>query len=73
MLEKPSRSKGKLTLTKNKHKMPTRTKSVEMSKIMANSEFHLHHFLCESRGFKIGRSSHRRYLVKKVFSKILEN
>ena len=31
--------------------MPTGTKSVEMNKIVTNSEMHLHHCLCESRGF----------------------
>ena len=33
---------------------------------MTSSEIHLHHFLCESRGFKIGKSSHRRCSIKKV-------
>ena len=73
MLKKPSGCNGKLVLAENKHKMPTRTKSVEMSKIVSNSEIHLHHCLCESRGFKIGRSNHRRCSVKKVFLKILQN
>ena len=53
--------------------MPNRTKSVEMSKIVSNSEIHLHHCLCESRGFTIGRSNRRRCSVKKVFLKILQN
>ena len=47
-------------------KMPTRTKSVEMNQIVTNSEIHLHHFLCESRDFKIGRSSRLRCSLKKV-------
>ena len=44
-----------------------------MSKIVSNSEIHLDHCLCESRGFKIGKSNHRRCSVKKVFLKILQN
>ena len=62
-----------LCLPKINTKMPTRTKSVERSKIASNSEIHLHHCLCESRGLKIGRSNHRRCSVKKVFLKILQN
>ena len=62
-----------LFLPKINTKMPTRTKSVEMSKIVSNSEIHLHHCLCESRGFKIGKSNHQRCSVKKVFLKILQN
>ena len=59
---------------KNTHtKMLIRTKSVEMNKIVTNSEIHLHHCLCESRGFETGRSSHRRCSIKKVFLKILQN
>ena len=54
-----------LCLPKINTKMPTRTKSVEMRKIVSNSEIHLHHCLCESRGFKIGKSNHRRCSVKK--------
>ena len=46
-------------------KMPTRTKSVEMNLIVTNSEINLHNCLCESRGFKIGRSSQRRSSIKK--------
>ena len=45
--------------------MPTRTKNVEMNWIVTNSETHLHSCPCESRGFKIGRSSHRRCSIKK--------
>ena len=60
-------------LPKINAKMTTRTKNAEMSKIVSNSEIHLHHCLCESRGFKIGKSKHRRCSVKKVFLKILEN
>ena len=73
MLKKPSGLNGKLVLAENKHKNTTRTNSAEMSKIVSNSEIHLHHCLCESRGFKIGRSNHRRCSVKKVFLKILQN
>ena len=51
-------------------KMSTRTKNVEMRKIMSNSEIHLHHCLCESRGFKIGKSKPPGVLSKKG---ILEN
>ena len=58
-----------LCLPKINTKMPTRTKSVEMRKIVSNSEIHLHHCLCESRGFKTGRSNHRRCSVKNVFLK----
>ena len=53
-------------------KMPTRTKSVEISKNVSDSEIHLHHCLWESRGFKIGRSNHQKCSVKKVFLKILK-
>ena len=53
--------------------MPTIAKSVEMSKIVMNSEIHLHHCLCEFRGFKIGKSNHWRCSVKNVFLKILQN
>ena len=62
-----------LCLPKISTKMPTRTKSFEISKIVSNSEIHLHHCLYESRGFKIGKSNHRKCLVKKVFLKILQN
>ena len=61
-----------LCLPKISTKMPTRTKSFEISKIVSNSEIHLHHCLYESRGFKIGRSNHRRSSVRKVFLKILQ-
>ena len=54
-------------------KMLIRTKSVEMSKTVSNSEIHLHHCLCESSGFKIGRSNQQMCVVKEVFLKILEN
>ena len=53
--------------------MPTIAKSVEMSKIVMNSEIHLHHCLCEFSGFKTGKSNHRRCSVKNVFLKILQN
>ena len=33
----------------------------------------MHNCLCESRDFKIARSSHRRCSIKKVFLKILQN
>ena len=64
---------GSLRLPKINTKMSTRTKSVEMSKIVSNSEIHLHHCLCEPSDFKIGRSNHQRCSVKKVFLKILQN
>ena len=70
MLKKPSGCNGKLVLNA---KMPARTKNAEMSKIVSNSEIHLDHCLCESRGFKIGKSNHRKCSVKKVFLKILQN
>ena len=76
MLKKPLGCNGKLVLAENKQKkkkMLTRTKNAEMSKRVSNSEIHLHHCLCESRGFKIGKSNHRRCSVKKVFLKILQN
>ena len=60
-----------LCLLKINTKMPTRTKTVEMNKIVTNLEIQLHHFLCESR--RIGRSSHGRCSIKKVFLKILQN
>ena len=65
ILKKRSGCNGKLVLGKINTKMPTRTKSVEMSKIVSNSEIHLHHWLCESSGFKIGRSNHRRCSIKR--------
>ena len=68
MLKKPSRCNGKrVQLPKINGKMPTRTKNTEVSKIVSNSEIHLHHCLCESRGFKIGKSNHGRCSVKKMF------
>ena len=54
----------------NKQKKTTTAINAEMNKIVTNSENHLRHCLCESRGFKIGRSSHRRCSIKKVFLKI---
>ena len=62
-----------MRLPKINTKRPTRTESVEMSKIVTVSEIHLHHCLWESRGFKIGRSSHRRCSIKKLLLKILQN
>ena len=44
---------------KIKAKIRSRTKNVEVSKIVTNSEIHLHDCLCESSDFKIGRSSHQ--------------
>ena len=44
-----------------------------MKQIVTNLEIHLHSCLCESRGFKIARSSHRRCSIKKVFLRILQN
>ena len=65
MLKKPLGCNGKLVLAENKRKkMLTRTKNAEMSKRVSNSEIHLHHCLCESRGFEIGKSNHRRCSVK---------
>ena len=55
--------------------MLTRTKNAEMSKRVSNSEIHLHHCLCESRGFEIGKSDHRRCSVKSAlenFEKLTE-
>ena len=43
--------------------MPSRTKSLGMKKIVTNSEIHLHHCLCESRGFTCEKQS------PKVFNK----
>ena len=54
-----------LCFPKTNTKMPTRTKNVEMNWIVTISETHLHSCPCESRGFKIGRSSHRRCSIKK--------
>ena len=62
-----------LCLPEINRKIPARAKSVEMRKIVSNSEIHLHHCLCESRGFKIGRNNHRRCSKKKAFLKILQN
>ena len=53
--------------------MPTRTKNVEMKYIVTDLEIHLHNCFCESRGFKVGRSSHRRSSIKKMFLKISQN
>ena len=69
MLKKPrtprDAKKTKKKPPKNAHtKMLTRTKSAEMNKIVTNSEIHFHHCLCESRGFKTGRSSQRRCSIK---------
>ena len=50
--------------------MPTCTKNAEMSKIVSNLKIHLHHCLCESRGFKVGKSNHQRCSVKEG---VLEN
>ena len=49
-------------LVKNKHK--------NVSRMLRWSEMNC---LCESRGFKTARSSHRRCSVKKLFLKILQN
>ena len=62
-----------LYLPKIDAKMPTRTNNNELSKIVSNSEIHLHHCLCESRVFKVGKSNHRRCSLKKMFLKILQN
>ena len=62
-----------LCLPKINTKMPTNTKSVEMSKFVSNLEIYLHHCLCESRGFKIVRSNHWMCSVKKVFLKTLQS
>ena len=67
MLKKSSRCNGKLVLTKNEYKNANWTNSVEMTKIVTNSEIDLQHWPCESRGFKIG--SHQRGSIKKVFLK----
>ena len=72
MLKKPSDAEN-LCLPKINAKMPTTTKNAKTSKIVSNSEIHLHHCLCESSGFKIGKSNHQRCSVKKVYLKILQN
>ena len=41
------------------------TKNIEMNQIVTNSEINLHNCLCVSRGFKTGRSNHRRCSTKK--------
>ena len=46
--------------------MPTRTKSVEINKILNNSEIRLYHCHCESSCFETARNSHRRCSVKKI-------
>ena len=51
----------------------TRTKNDEMNQSVINSKIHLYHYLCESRGFMIARSSQRRCSMKKVFLKISQN
>ena len=48
MLKRPPGCNGKLALAENKHKEATKTKSVEMSKIVMNLQINLHHCLCES-------------------------
>ena len=62
-----------LCLPKINTKMPTRTKSVEINKILTNSEIRLHHCICQSSCFKTGKNSHRRCSIKKLFPKILQN
>ena len=62
-----------LYLPKINKKMLTRTNNTELSKIVSNSEIHLHHCFCESTAFKVGKSNHRRCSVKKMFLKILQN
>ena len=63
-----------LCLPKTNTKMPTRKRMMrQMSQIMTNSEIHLHHCLCESTGFKIGRSSHQRCSITKMFLNISQN
>ena len=49
---------------KTNTKMPTRTKNVKMNQAVTNTEIYLHSCLCESRGIKVGRSSHRRCSIK---------
>ena len=51
-------------------KMTTATRNVAMNYVVTNWEIH---YLCESVGFKIKRSSHRKCSIKKVFLKILQN
>ena len=51
--------------------MPTRTKSVEINKILINSEIRLQHCLCETSCFKTGRNSYWRCSIKKLFLKIV--
>ena len=53
--------------------MATRTKNVGMKQIVTNLEIHLHYGLCESSGFKIGKSNHQRCSMKKMFLKISKN
>ena len=59
--------------------MPTRTKSVEMNKIVTNSEMHLHHCPCESRGFNWKKCSIKHLFPSPTqgfsyqFYKIFEN
>ena len=40
---------------------------------MTTLETHLHNFLCESRGFKIGQAATGRVQQKNVFLKIFKN
>ena len=71
--KKLSRCNGKLVLAKSKHENASQKKNDEMSQIMTNSEIYLHHCLCESTGFKIGRSSHQKCSIRKMFLNILQN
>ena len=51
-------------------KMTTGTRNVAMNYVVTNWKIH---YLCESVGFKIKRSSHRKSSIKKVFLKFLQN
>ena len=50
--------------------MPTKTKNAERNKFVSNSEIHLDHCLCESRGFKIAKKQPPEVFSKKT---VLEN
>ena len=54
-------------------KTTTRTKNDEMNQSVTNSNIHLYHCLCVSKGFIIARSSHQRCSIKKVLLKISQN
>ena len=68
MLKKPQKPRDateSLCLPKIKKNMPTRTNSVEMNKIVTNSEIDLHYCLCKSTGLKLEEAATRGVQLKR--------